>query len=31
MKKEYSSIPNAMKTIEFYGFSWIDFEFNQIY
>ena len=25
MKKEYSSIPNAMKDKEFYGFSWIDF------
>lgn len=25
MKKEYSSIPNSMKDMETYGFSWMDF------
>jgi flavin reductase (DIM6/NTAB) family NADH-FMN oxidoreductase RutF len=25
MKKEYSKLPETMKNIEFYGFSWIDF------
>jgi flavin reductase (DIM6/NTAB) family NADH-FMN oxidoreductase RutF len=25
MKNEYSIIPNSMKNIDFYGFSWIDF------
>jgi flavin reductase (DIM6/NTAB) family NADH-FMN oxidoreductase RutF len=25
MKKEYSTIPDSMKNVDFYGFSWIDF------
>jgi hypothetical protein len=25
MKKEYSDIPNSMKDMETYGFSWMDY------